>query len=342
VLVIAPHPDDESLGCGGTIAQYTQAGAIVELVVVSDGAALDEHGQARANLVDERQQETKAATAVLGISRAEALGFPDGQLAGHQQDIQEALRARIAVFQPELILCPSPVDSHPDHIVAARAILQLLRVLPGWSLAFYEVHAPVRPNVLIDVTEVLTIKERAIQCYHRSLFGQPSLFSAAMRGLTQHRSFFAQRQGFFEAFWLVSAPLTDQEILEWAMYGFVPENSETLTPGVLRGTDEILFALKEKTEEAEQSRLQVETLRQEKALLESKLQEQQGALTTLQQSLEQSRQELSAIQSSSVAWIRQFLRRKMDSVFPTGSRGRAVLRMLNRLRYQMTSKSLSE
>ena len=61
VLVVAPHPDDESLGCGGTIANYTRGGSTVALLVISDGAALDDRNENATNLAAERIQETKAA-----------------------------------------------------------------------------------------------------------------------------------------------------------------------------------------------------------------------------------------------------------------------------------------
>ncbi|MBI3301259.1 MAG: PIG-L family deacetylase [Deltaproteobacteria bacterium] len=342
VLVIAPHPDDESLGCGGTIVRYTQAGTRVALVVVSDGAALAEHGQHQSDLVTARQQETAAAAKVLGIHDVDALGFPDGCLMDHAREIQAALAACIAAFKPDTVFCPSPVDSHPDHIAVARVALQLLRTMPGWALAFYEVHAPVRPNVLVDVTEVLAVKERAILCYHRSLFGQPELFWAAVRGLNLSRSFFVQRHGFFEALWLLQAPMTDQEVVEWATYGFEQRSSHELTPSPLRAVDEMLFVLKEKTAEATQLKQQVEALQQEKGALLSALQEQARAVTVLQQTLELRDQELLTLQNSFVAWIRQFLYRRMDNAFPAGSRLRVVIRALNRLRSQNTSKSLSE
>ncbi|HXG19091.1 MAG TPA: PIG-L family deacetylase [Methylomirabilota bacterium] len=342
VLVVAPHPDDESLGCGGTIARYTRNGIAVALLVVSDGGALDEQSENAGDLVARRAQETMAAAAALGVSQVDFLGLPDGQLAQYRAELAHAVRQHLTQCTPDLIFCPSPIDGHPDHAVVARVLLQLHRELPGWTLAFYELHTPLRPNWLVNISEVLPIKEQAVLCYQRSLFGQPHFFWETVRGLNQARSFFVHQPGFFEALWVTRAPLTDQEVIEWSTFDFHPQSSEDLTLRALKGVDECLFLLKERSAEAASRQQQIETLQQEKESLQQQLHNQAALLASLQQILERQNRELQALQHSFTKWVRQFCRRYMDRRFPVGTRTRAVLRRLNRLRLQYTSKSPSE
>jgi LmbE family N-acetylglucosaminyl deacetylase len=342
VLVLAPHPDDESLGCGGTIARYTRTGATVALVVVSDGGALDDPDQGTDDLVTERSRETRAAAAALGLSQTDFLGFPDGQLTHYRSELARACRQHITEFTPDLILCPSPIDGHPDHAAVARVLLQLHRQLPGWTLAFYELHTPLRPNWLVDITDVLAVKEQAVLCYQRSLFGQPRFFWETVRGLNQSRAFFVHRPGFFEAFWVVRAPLSDQEVIDWATFHFCPQPSEGLTFEALKGVDELLFVMKEKTAETAALHQKAAVLQQEKEALQRQIEEQEAALTSLRQTLARSTQELRILQQSWTLWTRQFCRHRAAQLFPTGSRIRALLQHANRLRRQYTSKSPSE
>lgn len=342
VLVLAPHPDDESLGCGGTIALHVQGGAMVALVVVSDGAALAEERQGQGDLAAERAHETTQAAAVLGIHQVHFLGFPDGYLIQHQEEISTALRRRISDFNPDFVLCPSPIEGHWDHAAVARIMLRLLREMPGWSLAFYELHTPVRPNWLVDISAVLSFKERAILCYPRSLLGKPALFWETVRGLNQFRAFFVHQPGFFEALWIVRAPLTDQEVLDWVTFGFNPRPSEEPTLWTLRGIDELHFAVKEKTTEIQSWRQRVDTLQKEKEKLQRELQAQILAANALQQTTAAKEHELLVLEGSLTMWLRQFGRRSVDRVFPAGSPGRAMINRLNRLRHQYTSKSPSE
>ena len=69
ILVLAPHPDDESLSCGGMIVRYVRDGAVVSLLVVSDGAAIEEPDGYHEDVVAIRRQELTAAAAILGISQ---------------------------------------------------------------------------------------------------------------------------------------------------------------------------------------------------------------------------------------------------------------------------------
>jgi N-acetylglucosamine malate deacetylase 1 len=342
ILVIAPHPDDESLGCGGIIALYVQSGATVEVLVVSDGAALEEPEGAHNDLAAARAHEMTAATAALGIHHVHQLALPDGHLAQHQTTIAHALRDRIATFQPELVLAPSPIDGHVDHTTVGHVILGLFRQMPGWRLAFYEVFAPLRFNWLVEITEVLEQKERAVRCYQRSLFGQPGLFWEAFRALNLVKSAVVHRHGFFEALWLLEAPPSDQEVLAWATYGFQPHDGEHSTLWSVKGIDELLFALQEKTAALTTAQQRGLSLEHENAILRAQVRAQTEVNGRLQHAMEQ--REQARPRDGDLGSTRDggFLRHQLKRMFPVGSPGRARLRRLKRVLAQYTSKSPSE
>lgn len=342
ILVIAPHPDDESLGCGGTIARYTRSGATVELVVVSDGAALEEPDGRHEDVVAARLQEITAAAAILGIQQMHPLSLPDGQLALYESQIRQSVYQHLTTFQPDLVLTPSLIDGHADHVAVGRVILQLFRELAGWQLAFYEVLVPLRFNWLVDITEVMKQKETAVCRYQRSLFGQPTLFSEAFRALNLFKSAFVHHPGFFEALWVLQAPPTDQEVIEWATYGFQPQDGEQFSLWSVKGIDEVLFALREQTTALTVAQTQNDYLQQENAAFQHRLHEQIALNTTLQQTIEQQAREDQQREVHFPTWVRRFLRSHLASMFPVGSRGHTVLRRCKRRISQYTSKSPSE
>lgn len=123
-LVLAPHADDETLGCGATILRKRAAGTAVHVAIVTDGGA--SHRSAllsREALIALRREEALEATRILGLP-AEAvrfLGYPDGGLADAGQRLDEDLRRLIVELAPQELLIPSAIDGHADHRALNRA-----------------------------------------------------------------------------------------------------------------------------------------------------------------------------------------------------------------------------
>jgi N-acetylglucosamine malate deacetylase 1 len=342
ILVLAPHPDDESLSCGGTIVRYVRDGAVVSLLVVSDGAAIEEPDGYHEDVVAIRRQELTAAAAVLGISQLHELELPDGQLVHHPGRIQEAIRAQLADFRPDLVLAPSPIDGHSDHVTVGRITLQLFRETPGWTLAFYEGLAPLRFNWLVEITEVAPLKEKAIHCYQRSLFQQPTLFWEAFHALNVAKSAFVHRPGLFEALWVLHTPPTDYEIIEWATYGFQPHDNGQPTLRTVQQIDELLFALQEKATTLADVQKRHDALQRENTELQRQLHEQVAVNSALRQTVESRTQGFQQERSQFSLKFPLFLRHHVERAFPTGSPRRAVLDAVKRRIIQYTSKSPSE
>lgn len=182
-LVLAPHADDETLGPGGTLALAAARGIAIETVVLTDGAAQGEP--------EVRRGEMVAAAAVLGIAPPQCLGFADRSLAAARKDLDRALAALLARSAPETIVVPSPAEVHPDHRAVALALQRVLRRCrgPQW-VAAYEVGAALAPNLLVDLTGVWELKERAAECFESQLavrpYGRVMAGLAAFRALTLH------------------------------------------------------------------------------------------------------------------------------------------------------------
>lgn len=127
LLVVAPHPDDETIGAHGLITRLRRRGTEVRVLIVTDGRASHPNSVAwpRARLVRERQQESRRAMRRVGVAAGSIkfLGLPDGALASVAPLSRRRIAAAVrAAPRPLLVLTPAASDHHPDHRVTADAI----------------------------------------------------------------------------------------------------------------------------------------------------------------------------------------------------------------------------
>lgn len=180
LVVVAPHPDDEVLACGGLMALAAAAGVAVEVIAVTDGEACypGERWWTPERLVAARRQELAQALDALGVTSAtgasvQHLGIGDGTVQRHEQDLERLLRPLLRVG--DLVLAPWRHDGHPDHEAAARAALAAASTCGARALE-YPVWAWhwLRPEqtasmwqrpLLLDITTVTADKQRAIACF---------------------------------------------------------------------------------------------------------------------------------------------------------------------------------
>lgn len=202
-LVVAPHPDDESIGCGGALALHRRAGDRVCVVTLTDGAHKDD-GTRCADYAARRRREALAAAELLGVARSVFLDHPDRRLR-LDDALVEQLSALLREEQPDIVYAPSPVDLHPDHKTAAHAVWAAARaVVHPCELYFYELSCPFRPNVLVDISPVIEEKSRAIRCYASQLAVRDYLGPAL--GLNRYRALTLAGATHAEAYWRVRAP----------------------------------------------------------------------------------------------------------------------------------------
>jgi LmbE family N-acetylglucosaminyl deacetylase len=124
-LIVAPHADDETLGCGGTIIRKLAAGARVQVVYMTDSAGLDDGPQLKAT----RRKEALLACATLGISESDVhfLDFPDGKLSACIAPAAQRLSEILGRFGPEQVFMPYRHDGHADHEASHRAAFDACR-----------------------------------------------------------------------------------------------------------------------------------------------------------------------------------------------------------------------
>ena len=142
-VVIAPHPDDETFGCGATIARKTAAGTTVDVIVVTDGRA--SHRSERITpdeLVEIRTGELYAAGQALGIpaGRVHQLGVADGELIPARDRVRDEIAERLLDLAPDDVLVTSGLDWHDDHRVTSEIVREIFPSLPlGTELAEFPI-----------------------------------------------------------------------------------------------------------------------------------------------------------------------------------------------------------
>jgi LmbE family N-acetylglucosaminyl deacetylase len=172
-MVFAPHPDDETLGCGGTLLRKRRAGAAVWVVFLTDGAASHAHLVPRAELRGIRAGESLAAVEVLGVQppRVSWLDFPDGELARHRAEAVSRVSALLEQHGPEQLFVPYARGEHPDHVATHAIVYEALArarrpatilEYPVWSWRRSGLRLLVECRTSVSIQELLTYKREAL------------------------------------------------------------------------------------------------------------------------------------------------------------------------------------
>lgn len=190
VLVFAPHQDDETLGCGGTLALLQQNNCTIKVVFVTDGSGA---GSLPEGSIQIRQQEAMAALTTLGIKDWQFWDEPDGNFRNHVKFEQQALET-MRQFQPDWIFAPSILDYHRDHVAIGQALFALWkRYNTAKRLFFYEIWSPVPATHVVDISSVIGLKQQAISHYQLPLAHCDYL--SASTGLSRYRGLYLPNQG---------------------------------------------------------------------------------------------------------------------------------------------------
>lgn len=138
-IVFAPHPDDETLGCGGTIIQKKKAGADVKVVFMTDGSASHRRFLAEGELKAMRSREAVEACRILGIESDNVylLGFRDGQLKSFRREAIEKVSALLRQQAVAQVFIPYAGDTTPDHKATHAFVMEALQTLDK-SVIVYE------------------------------------------------------------------------------------------------------------------------------------------------------------------------------------------------------------
>ncbi len=193
VIVLAPHMDDEVLGCGGTLAQHAIAGSDVQVVFLTDGrrggGGMRTAGGTAISaqeIVSLRKAEARQAAQVLGIG---ALTFLDAEDTCLNSDPCTGTRLREILIRerPDIVYLPFFMDAHPDHR-AANTLLSA--ATQGTSLQFecrgYEIWTPLFANSLVCIDKTINVKRQAMKCYSSQLAQNDYLH--CINGLNAYRA----------------------------------------------------------------------------------------------------------------------------------------------------------
>jgi LmbE family N-acetylglucosaminyl deacetylase len=166
-LCIAPHPDDEILGCGGLLAQLAAAGKAVHTRILTRGEC--SHGEPSEAVAHTRMAESRQAAQVLGLAPPQFADFADRHLI-YAEPLIADLEAALHAHRPSHLLLPSLSEPHPDHQAVALAGMAAAQRLDfPVTLLFYEVGSPLQANTFIDITAVAPLKWQAVAAFASQL-----------------------------------------------------------------------------------------------------------------------------------------------------------------------------
>jgi LmbE family N-acetylglucosaminyl deacetylase len=187
ILVLSPHPDDDVIGCGGTIRRHIVLGDRVEVVYLTSGEK-GGHGTDPGETMHIREKEAVLAADILQIPGFEFWREPDGKLKASQKNIQRLLQ-KIISYEPDIIYVTHEREDHQDHRTAALLVSKALKLLTTEvrsTVWMYEVWTPIQKiKHIVDITPYIEIKLQAIAAH----LSQCNVlrFDEAILGLNRYR-----------------------------------------------------------------------------------------------------------------------------------------------------------
>ncbi|MGA2399115.1 MAG: PIG-L deacetylase family protein [Steroidobacteraceae bacterium] len=206
VLIVAAHPDDEVLGCGGTAARFAAEGHAVHILLLADGESARQK-QAGApssiELIAARAGAAQRACAILGGASVEQRSLPDNRMDGVDLlDVVQIIETQIERRRPHMVLTHHAGDVNVDHRIVHDAVLAACRPLPGSTvrhLLFFETPSSTEwrppssgcafvPNWFVDISATLEKKVEALRAYSSEMREFPHARSIeAIRALARWR-----------------------------------------------------------------------------------------------------------------------------------------------------------
>ena len=181
ILVFAAHPDDEALGCGGTIALHAQTGAHVQVVFMTDG--VNSRDNVQKIEVEERRDAAKEASRILGAQAPIFLSFPDNRMdTVSLLDVIKSLEKIINQLKPQIVYTHHSDDLNIDHQITHQAVMTACRPQPNstireifsfevlssteWSIGSENIF---KANCFVDIDSVKEKKIASINAYEKEM-----------------------------------------------------------------------------------------------------------------------------------------------------------------------------
>lgn len=187
VLVVVAHPDDEVLGCGGTIRRLSNGGCEVAVLCVSDGVSSRSKGLSQDEL-ENRRREAREAALILGVSELWFGDYPDNRLDEvGLLDLVQFIEKHLMKFEPTTVFTHFPGDLNIDHQRVGEAVVTASRPLPASTLksvVFFETPsstewsinpciASFKPNLFVDISNELDSKLHSLAAYGSEIRSWP-------------------------------------------------------------------------------------------------------------------------------------------------------------------------
>jgi LmbE family N-acetylglucosaminyl deacetylase len=187
ILVVAAHPDDEVLGCGGTLARMAGEGRQVHILLLADGEtsrASAAHSTPVTNRIATRKQAAHKACAILGCASVKLLAMPDNRMDSVDRlEVVQQIEELVQRHRPSTVLTHHASDVNIDHRVVHDAVVAACRPQPGHPvkrLLFFEVPSstewrpsgsaePFNPNSFFDISATIATKLKALEAYGAEL-----------------------------------------------------------------------------------------------------------------------------------------------------------------------------
>ena len=179
VLVIAAHPDDELLGCGGTLIRHADQGDEIQSVIMCEGESLRYEGKAV-----HQHEATVEAARIIGIEKTNRFDFPDQRLDRYSLvELITPIEKVVDSFQPDIVYVQFGGDINRDHALTFEAASIALRptaesvkeIYTFYTVGSTELKTPgeFNPNVWIDIEAQIDRKLKAFSCYESELRAYP-------------------------------------------------------------------------------------------------------------------------------------------------------------------------
>jgi N-acetylglucosamine malate deacetylase 1 len=186
VLVLAPHQDDEAIGCGGVLALQVASKHPAAVVVVQDGASgCEELGLTRQQMMELRNEESLRAASIIDLEAPILLNYPE--LAESIPEATESIRRILIERKVDAVFVPFVLDGHPDHRLTNYILAGALAEISGNVRVFgYEVWGLCVPNVIVVIDDVIEKKLEMLACFR---FANKALdYTHSTKGLNMFHS----------------------------------------------------------------------------------------------------------------------------------------------------------
>ncbi len=195
VLILAPHIDDDIIGCGGTISRYINGGARVHILYLTDGRRSRHPFLNEEQLKEERKREAHRVAELYGLQDLYFLDNIDGSLCLDHQNVEKVMDL-VEQIQPDVVFVPFFLDYHLDHIETNRIFIEAARKA-GWemSLLAYQIQCPLSPgtiNRIVDIDSSILIKQKALELYKSQVYSQR--FFQTVLDLNRYQSSLARKK----------------------------------------------------------------------------------------------------------------------------------------------------